>query len=244
MNRPPPLSGARAALCGLLAVSLIAGSITGCKRSSEKKSETTSDGAAASDGGLYAAFHTSRGTIGVKLLPDEAPKAVANFVDLATGKKAFKDPLTKATRTANFYDGLLFHRVEPQFMIQGGDPASRDAPLGATNAAGYNFGWTGPGYEFEDELPKPGTLLFDKPCVLAMANHGANTNGSQFFITEVPTPHLEPRPCGNSPSGVCGYVRFGQGVCGCELVAAIARAGNSQTRIEKVTITNTPPTCK
>ncbi len=100
-----------------------------------------------------------------------------------------------------------------------------------------------PGVRFDDEL-KPGTTPFAVPCQLAMANSGPNTNGSQFFITEVATPHLNPRPCGESRSGVCGYVHFGQGVCGCERVAEIARAGNGQTRLEKVEITSKAPTCR
>jgi peptidyl-prolyl cis-trans isomerase A (cyclophilin A) len=195
---------------------------------------------------LYAVFETSRGTIGVKLLPGEAPKTVANFVELATGKKEFKDPITGASKKAAYFDGTLFHRVIPGFMIQGGDPATKDQPLGASANAGRPFGTSGPGYDFADELPSPGTKLFEKPCVLAMANRGPDTNGSQFFLTEgagAAVPQLEPRSCG-SKSGVCGYTRFGQGVCGCELVGAIARAGNSQTRLVKVTITSTPPTCK
>jgi peptidylprolyl isomerase/peptidyl-prolyl cis-trans isomerase A (cyclophilin A) len=182
---------------------------------------------------LYAVFETSRGKIGVKLLPGEAPKTVANFVELATGKKEFYDPVTSKPKKGNYYDGTVFHRVIPDFMIQGGDPLGN--------------GTGGPGYEFADELPRPGTAkLFDKPCVLAMANRGPDTNGSQFFITEgsgAAVAQLEPRAC-NARSGVCGYTRFGQGVCGCELVGVIARAGNSQTRLVKVAITSTPPTCK
>jgi peptidyl-prolyl cis-trans isomerase A (cyclophilin A) len=195
---------------------------------------------------LYALLDTSRGKIGVKLLPAEAPRTVANFVELATGKKEFKDPLTRASRKGSFFDGTLFHRVIPGFMIQGGDPATREAPLGATSAKDLPFGYSGPGYQFADELPPAGTKLFDKPCVLAMANSGPDTNGSQFFITEGSgdrVPQLEPKAC-SSKSGVCGYTRFGQGVCGCELVGVIARAGNSQTRLVKVVISNTPPSCK
>ena len=200
---------------------------------------------------LYAVFETSQGKIGVKLLPDESPKTVANFVELATGKKSFRDPISGQQKKGSYFDGTLFHRVIPGFMIQGGDPATRDAPLGASSAKTAEgqqlpFGVSGPGYQFADELPPPGTRLFEKPCMLAMANAGPDTNGSQFFITEGAgdkVPQLEPRAC-TSRAGVCGYTRFGQGVCGCELVAKIARAGNSQTRLVKVTVTNTLPTCK
>jgi peptidyl-prolyl cis-trans isomerase A (cyclophilin A) len=201
-------------------------------------------GAAGKD--QYAVFETSRGKIGVKLLPAEAPKTVHNFVELATAKKPFKDPLSGESRKAAYFDGTLFHRVIPGFMIQGGDPATRGAAFGAASQKDIPFGVSGPGYDFEDELPAPGTRLFEKPCVLAMANHGPNTNGSQFFITEgagARVPQLEPRAC-SSKSGVCGYTRFGTGVCGCEHVAEIARAGNAQTRLVKVTVTTEPPTCK
>ena len=195
---------------------------------------------------LYAVFETSRGKIGVRLLPGEAPKTVANFVDLATGKKEFRDPLTGSNRKGAFFDGTLFHRVISGFMIQGGDPATRDAPLGASSAKGIQFGFSGPGYTFDDELPPPGTRLFEKPCMLAMANSGPDTNGSQFFITEGfgdRVSQLEPQAW-NSRSGVKGYTRFGEGVCGCDLVAKIARAGNSQTKLVRVIISTTPPTCQ
>jgi peptidyl-prolyl cis-trans isomerase A (cyclophilin A) len=199
--------------------------------------------AAAKGKDLYATFVTSRGKIGVHLLPSEAPKAVQNFVELAEGKKEWTDPETGQKVRRPLYDGTLFHRVIPNFMVQGGDPISRGAPLGASRSnAGRLFGMSGPGYEFEDELQK-GTTPFAKPCQLAMANHGPNTNGSQFFLTEVPTPHLNPVPC-DSRSGTCGYVHMGEGVCGCDLVGQIARAGNSQTRLEKVVISSTPPTCR
>jgi peptidyl-prolyl cis-trans isomerase A (cyclophilin A) len=193
----------------------------------------------------YAVFETSKGKIGVKLLPNEAPNTVTNFVELATGKKAFKDPFTNEQKKAPYYDGTLFHRVIPGFMIQGGDPATKNAAFGTSGVHGLPFGVSGPGFKFDDELPKPGTILFDKPCALAMANSGPNTNGSQFFITEgygARVPQLEPQKC-DSKSGVCGYTRFGQGVCGCDLVPRIAAAGNSQTRLEKVTITSERPTC-
>jgi peptidylprolyl isomerase/peptidyl-prolyl cis-trans isomerase A (cyclophilin A) len=182
---------------------------------------------------LYATFDTSMGKIGVKLLPSEAPKTVKNFVELAEGKKEWKDPKDGKMTTRPLYDGTVFHRVIPGFMIQGGDP------LGS--------GIGGPGYRFDNELPKPPAKIFDKPCVLAMANSGPDTNGSQFFITEgfgSQVPQLEPKACVEAKGGVCGYTRFGSGVCGCELVGQIARAGNSKVRLNKVVITTKPPTCK
>ena len=86
--------------------------------------------------------------------------------------------------------------------------------------------------------------FFDQPCQLAYANSGPSTSGSQFFITEVPTLHLNPVKCDRSPSGLCGYVRFGEGVCGCDLVGKIARAGNGKTTLEKVVISKTKPSCQ
>ncbi len=193
---------------------------------------------------LYAVFVTSRGKIGVKLLPEVAPVAVKNFVELAEGKKEWTDPRTGQTSRKSLYDGTLFHRVIPNFVIQGGDPLTKDAPTGATSSqSGRPFGTGDPGYRFADEI-QPGTRPFASPCQLAMANSGPDTNGSQFFMTEVPTPHLDPQACSRARSGTCGYVHFGTGVCGCELVGQIARAGNSQTRLERVLLTSQPPTCK
>jgi peptidylprolyl isomerase/peptidyl-prolyl cis-trans isomerase A (cyclophilin A) len=193
----------------------------------------------------YAVFETSRGKIGVKLLPQKAPKAVENFVGLATGKKAWTDPSTGQRATQPLYDGTLFHRVIPGFMIQGGDPLSRGAAVGQTTTpSGRPFGTGDPGFRFEDELEPAGAKPFATPCQLAMANSGPNTNGSQFFITEVKTPHLDPRGCSEGKNKVCGYVHFGEGVCGCDLVGQIARAGNGQTRLVKVTVTGEAPTCK
>ena len=160
-------------------------------------------------GDLYAIFHTSRGDITVKLFEKEAPKTVQNFVGLATGQIEWIDPRTGQKTKSHLYDGTLFHRVIPQFMIQGGDP------LGT--------GTGGPGYRFEDEFSSG--KKFDRPGLLAMANAGPNTNGSQFFITEVPTPHLNNR-----------HTIFGEVVKGGDLVPQIARAGNSQTRLDKVDI--------
>jgi peptidylprolyl isomerase/peptidyl-prolyl cis-trans isomerase A (cyclophilin A) len=201
--------------------------------------------ALAEEGPLYVTLVTSAGKIGIKLLPQEAPRTVQNFVDLAQGKKEWTDPATGKKAKAPLYDGTLFHRVIPGFMIQGGDPLTRGEPIGATARGGRPFGTGGPGYEFPDEL-KAGDRPFEKACQLAMANSGPDTNGSQFFVTEgygAQVPQLNPRAC-SSRSGLCGYTRFGEGVCGCELVGQIARAGNSRTRLEQVLVSKTPPTCK
>ncbi|MGB8931085.1 MAG: peptidylprolyl isomerase [Anaeromyxobacteraceae bacterium] len=194
----------------------------------------------------YAVFHTSRGVIGVRLLEKKAPNAVKNFVELAMGKKAWTDPATGQPQNKKpLYDGTLFHRVIPGFMIQGGDPLSRGAELGqASTSAGRPFGTGDAGFRFADELEKPPATPFAAPCQLAMANSGPNTNGSQFFITEVVTAHLNPRECSTAPSGICGYVHFGEGVCGCERVTEIAKAGPGQTRLEKIVVTTKRPTCK
>ena len=123
---------------------------------------------------LKATLHTSMGDINVILFPDQAPKTVKNFVGLAEGTQEWTDPQARTKTTKPLYDGTIFHRVIPGFMIQGGDP------LGT--------GTGGPGYRFADE-PHP-ELTFDKPYLLAMANAGPNTNGSQFFITVAPTTWL------------------------------------------------------
>jgi peptidyl-prolyl cis-trans isomerase A (cyclophilin A) len=125
-----------------------------------------------------ATFVTNKGTFKVKLMPEHAPITVNNFVDLATGKREWKDPNDGQRKTEPLYNGTVFHRVIPNFMIQGGDP------LGS--------GMGGPGYRFEDECP-PGGPKFDRPGLLAMANAGPGTNGSQFFVTVAPTPHLTGR---------------------------------------------------
>ncbi len=140
--------------------------------------------------GLYAIFHTSEGTITCTLFEKEAPKTVANLIGLAEGTKEWTDPKTGNKVKTNFYDGLIFHRIIPDFMIQGGDPEGT--------------GRGGPGYSFEDEFQSG--LKFDKPGRLAMANAGPNTNGSQFFITHVPTPHL------NNGHTIFGQVIIGQDV--------------------------------
>jgi len=125
--------------------------------------------------GTYAHFTTPLGKFTVKLFDQDAPKTVANFVGLAEGTKEWTDPKTGAKVKKPFYEGLIFHRVISGFMIQGG------CPLGQ--------GIGGPGYKFEDEFsPK---LRHSKEGILSMANSGPNTNGSQFFITLGPTPHLD-----------------------------------------------------
>ena len=119
-------------------------------------------------------MHTSLGDIRLILFKDQAPKTVRNFLELAEGKKEWTDPRTKSKTTAKLYDGTIFHRVISGFMIQGGDPLGK--------------GIGGPGYNFADEFNSE--LTFDRPYLLAMANAGPNTNGSQFFITVVPTAWL------------------------------------------------------
>jgi peptidyl-prolyl cis-trans isomerase A (cyclophilin A) len=121
-----------------------------------------------------ATLHTNHGDITVLLFGDQAPKTVDNFVGLASGTKEYTDPKTGERRSSKFYDGLTFHRVIDGFMIQGG------CPLGT--------GTGGPGYTFGDEFHPD--LVFNKPYLLAMANAGPGTNGSQFFITVGPQPHL------------------------------------------------------
>ncbi len=125
-------------------------------------------------GDTYATLKTNHGDIMIKLFPDQAPATVRNFVDLAEGTQEWTDPKTGAGSHERFYDGLIFHRVISGFMLQGGDPEGT--------------GTGGPGYQFKDEFHPD--LSFSKPYLLAMANAGPETNGSQFFITVGATPHL------------------------------------------------------
>jgi peptidyl-prolyl cis-trans isomerase A (cyclophilin A) len=170
------------------------------------KSDTENKPAAktASSAEPTAIFDTTVGKLTCKLYEKEAPQTVANFIGLATGTKDWKSPTTGAPKHGvPLYDGTIFHRVIPNFMIQGGDPAGN--------------GTGGPGYKFSDEIVP--SLTFDRPGRLAMANSGPNTNGSQFFITEVPTPHLNGH-----------YSLFGQ--CdepSVELVKKIARMASDPT---------------
>ena len=123
---------------------------------------------------LYATLKTNQGDIEIRLLPNHAPKTVKNFVELANGEREWTNPATGKKSTDKLYDGTVFHRVISGFMIQGGDPTGT--------------GRGGPGYQFADEFHPE--LQFDKPYLLAMANAGPGTNGSQFFITVSPTAWL------------------------------------------------------
>jgi len=160
--------------------------------------------------GMYAVFETNHGTIVAQLFPDKAPKTVENFVGLAEGTKADKDPNLGEMVKRHFYDGLTFHRVIPNFMMQGGDPTGT--------------GRGGPGYRFEDEIDP--TLKFDQPGRLAMANAGPNTNGSQFFITQTPTEWLNGK-----------HTIFGQVVEGMDLVDKICSTLGSQSGAPKEPVT-------
>ena len=147
--------------------------------------------------GSYAIFNTSEGTIVCRLFEKEAPKTVANFVELAEGKREWTHPVSRKKSKDRLYDGTIFHRVIPNFMIQGGDPA------------GTGFG--GPGYQFEDET-KGSPHKFDKPGKLAMANAGPNTNGCQFFITVTDTSWLTGK-----------HTIFGEVVKGYDIVEKISK---------------------
>lgn len=168
--------------------------------------------------GPTAIFDTSMGRITCKLFSQQAPQTVANFIGLAQGTKDWTDPTThQKMHNKPFYDGTTFHRVIPEFMIQGGDPTGT--------------GMGDPGYMFEDEFDP--NLNFDVPGRLAMANSGPNTNGSQFFITEVPTEHLNQK-----------HTIFGQcddsGILVVKSIARVDRDGNDKpitpVILEKVTI--------
>src|SRR5919204_487879 len=150
--------------------------------------------------GTYAVFETTEGQIVCRLFEKEAPKTVQNFIDLAEGKREWTHPVTRQKSKNRLYDGTIFHRVIPDFMIQGGDPA------------GTGFG--GPGYQFEDET-KGSPHKFDKSGKLAMANAGPNTNGSQFFITVAPTTWL------TGKHTIFGEVTEGQNVV--EKISKVAR---------------------
>jgi peptidyl-prolyl cis-trans isomerase A (cyclophilin A) len=152
---------------------------------------------------ITATLHTNRGPIVIRLLPDQAPKTVRNFVELAQGSREWTDPRTHQQTTARLYDGTIFHRVIPRFMIQGGDPLGN--------------GTGGPGYRFADEFHPD--LSFDRPYLLAMANAGPGTNGSQFFITTVPTPHLNRK-----------HTIFGEVIEGQQIVDEISHVPTTRDR--------------
>lgn len=149
----------------------------------------------------FANFSTSEGDFKVRLLDDKAPKTVANFVGLAEGSKDWTDPKTGQKVQRPFYDGLIFHRVIDGFMLQGG------CPIGT--------GTGGPGYQFADEFA-PG-LKHDRPGLLSMANAGPNTNGSQFFVTLVPTPWLDNK-----------HAIFGEVVEGLDIVQKIGKTSTGR----------------
>jgi peptidyl-prolyl cis-trans isomerase A (cyclophilin A) len=166
--------------------------------------------------GTYARFQTSEGSFLVRFFDKEAPKTVANFVGLAEGSRAWTDPRTGEKKQAPFYDGLIFHRIIDGFMIQGGDP--------------MGDGRGGPGFRFEDEFHP--SLRHSRAGILSMANAGPNTNGSQFFITLAPTPHLDNR-----------HSVFGEVVEGMDVVSRIGRVATARgdrpikdVVMEKVTI--------
>jgi peptidyl-prolyl cis-trans isomerase A (cyclophilin A) len=160
---------------------------------------------------LTATLRTNQGTVVVRLFPDHAPKTVRNFTELAEGAREWKDPRTGQRTTARLFDGTIFHRVIPGFMIQGGDP------LGT--------GTGGPGYKFADEFHTD--LVFDRPYLLAMANAGPGTNGSQFFITVAPTPWLNRK-----------HTIFGEVVEGSDVVDRIAgvKTGSQDRPVEDVVL--------
>jgi peptidyl-prolyl cis-trans isomerase A (cyclophilin A) len=147
--------------------------------------------------GTYAVFKTSEGTITVRLFEKEAPVTVKNFIELAEGAKEWTHPTTRNKSNTRLYDGTIIHRVIPDFMIQGGDPAGN--------------GMGGPGYKFQDETTGS-PHRFDKPGKLAMANAGPNTNGSQFFITVAPTTWLTGK-----------HTIFGEVVEGQDIVTKISK---------------------
>lgn len=171
---------------------------------------------------LYAKFDTTEGTITVRLLSKDAPKTVENFVGLATGEKPWTHPSSgEAMKNKPLYDGTIFHRCIKEFMVQGGDPAGT--------------GRGNPGFRFEDEFQSG--RRFDRPGLLAMANSGANTNGCQFFITVVPTNHL------NNKHTIFGEVITGQDVA--ERMANVIPKGpgdrpKTDVVIKKLTISTTP----
>ncbi len=160
---------------------------------------------------MHAIFDTNKGTFKIKLFADKTPKTVENFVGLVEGTKEWTDPKSGQKVKKPFYDGLVFHRIIANFMIQGGDPLGN--------------GTGGPGYRFEDEFHPE--LTHNKPGLLSMANAGPNTNGSQFFITVVKCPWLDNR-----------HTVFGEVVEGYDIVEKISniQTGPMDRPLEPVTV--------
>ncbi len=184
----------------LIFILITALTLTGCSKPESENMNT-------------AILNTSMGEIVIELFPDQAPKTVKNFVELATGAKEWVDPNIGEKVKTNLYDGTIFHRVIPGFMIQGGDP------LGS--------GMGGPGYNFADEFH--GELNFDRPYLLAMANAGPNTNGSQFFITVAETSWL------NRKHSIFGEVKDPKSQAVVDAIAT-AKTGPADRPIEAIKI--------
>jgi len=161
--------------------------------------------------GTYAIFDTTEGTIVVRLFENDAPVTVKNFIELAEGTREWSHPTTREKSNKPLYNGTIFHRVIPDFMIQGGDPTGT--------------GMGGPGYKFQDET-KGSPHSFDKKGKLAMANSGPGTNGSQFFITVAPTTWLT----GNHT--IFGEVVEGQDVA--DKISKVPRGGQDKPKTDVV----------
>lgn len=181
-------------------------------KSADAKNNKSAAGTKKGNKEMFALFETNKGNFKVKLFNDKAPKTVENFVGLVEGTKEWTEPKTGAKVKKPFYDGLSFHRVIPDFMIQGG------CPLGT--------GTGNPGYRFEDEFGAG--LNHNKPGMLSMANAGPNTNGSQFFVTVAATPWLDGK-----------HAIFGEVVEGMDVVMNISKAprGPMDRPVEPITMT-------
>ncbi|MGW7008994.1 peptidylprolyl isomerase [Streptomyces sp. NPDC054933] len=174
-----------------------------------------------SGGALYARLTTSLGEIVVRLEEQRAPQTVKNFAGLATGRIDWKEPATGASMKGTpLYDGVRFHRVIPGFMIQCGDPLSRHTDQAA------RWGTGGPGYKFADEFHPE--LRHDGAGILSMANSGSNSNGSQWFITDGPTPHLDKK-----------HSVFGRTLSGQDIVHKIANVATTRDRPNKDVVLTT-----
>ena len=200
----------------MMGAALLMLSAAGCK-----KGESSQEGTGTLPETLFATFKTNKGDIVIRLFPKDAPKTVQNFVGLATGQREWRDPKTNEMKKEPLYDGTIFHRIIPNFMIQGGDP--------------LGMGYGGPGYKFEDEFQSGRT--FDKPGLLAMANSGPNSNGSQFFITTSTPQHLNNK-----------HTIFGEVIAGYDVVEAIGQVPRDprdkpleRVVLEKVVISETQP---